>query len=477
MASGAQRYLQAVQESSWGTLPSSPAMKVIRNTGGSGLMTSRDSLQSAEIRSDRGIVSARLSNQNPTLEIPIELSYKSYDDFLAAALGASWVNGSVYITIEATVDGTAKTITRASGDWESDGVEAGDYLTFAGMDEAANNDTFEVSSVTTTVITVLDPDDVLTNETSTSDVIAKTPGAIYSESVAGDLTTPAGEGVYTRGSGDWVAEGYAVGDMVTFSGFDTAANNGTWEISDVTTTALTVLDPDSDMSAEATQTIDATVNGEKWTVIKGSDLGSFSIEEGFGDLESSEKYQMGLGFIVGTLSLSIDQGAIVTGSINMNGKKIENPTTSSQAGSVVSALDTDPFVMYDGSITKDGSDFCIAQSGSWELNNNIDPKFTICKDEADHIGIGRSSVSGSLTLYFKTFAQYTLFTAETEFELTLGFQDPDGNRYDFYHPRTKFMTESRSVAEEDITEEMNWMALDDTTKGYNIKIYKRAKTA
>lgn len=53
-----------------------------------------------------------------------------------------------------TVDSVLKTMSRAAGNWVTDGVMVGDMLTFLGFGDAANNDTFEVTVVTASLITL-----------------------------------------------------------------------------------------------------------------------------------------------------------------------------------------------------------------------------------------------------------------------------------------------------------------------------------
>ena len=53
-----------------------------------------------------------------------------------------------------TVDDVALTMSRAAGNWITDGVVVGDMLTFLGFGDAANNDTFEVTVVTASLITL-----------------------------------------------------------------------------------------------------------------------------------------------------------------------------------------------------------------------------------------------------------------------------------------------------------------------------------
>ena len=67
-----------------------------------------------------------------------------------------------------TTDGTAKTITRSSGDFVGDGIVVGDMMKLSGMAQATNNYGFEVMAVTGTVLTVRDPTNQMLSEGPTA---------------------------------------------------------------------------------------------------------------------------------------------------------------------------------------------------------------------------------------------------------------------------------------------------------------------
>lgn len=93
IAAGSRRQLLYVAEADWGVTPSGagePTMKVLRNTGGSGIQVVKNPQQSEEFRSDRAIAEVRMGVQRATLEIPFELSFATFDDLLEAALFGEW---------------------------------------------------------------------------------------------------------------------------------------------------------------------------------------------------------------------------------------------------------------------------------------------------------------------------------------------------------------------------------------------------
>ena len=87
-SSGGFHGLAWVTETTFG-LPSSTNLTSLRHTSCS-LALSKETFQSAELRSDRQISDFRHGNQKPAGSIGIELSYAEFDTFLEAALGGTW---------------------------------------------------------------------------------------------------------------------------------------------------------------------------------------------------------------------------------------------------------------------------------------------------------------------------------------------------------------------------------------------------
>ncbi len=89
-ASGSAHELIYCTESTFGVTPSTPDMKRFRHTGTT-LALTRESLQSKELRHDAQISDFRLGADSVSGEVQFELSYGSFDDFLAAAIRGAWV--------------------------------------------------------------------------------------------------------------------------------------------------------------------------------------------------------------------------------------------------------------------------------------------------------------------------------------------------------------------------------------------------
>lgn len=139
-----------VAELTPGVTPTSPSWSPLRNTGGIPAVT-RDALVSNELDGSREVSSIRTGNKQVSGEYSIELSAKSQDELLAGAMTSSWVAGSTVAGLTVSVNSTAKTFTRSTGDFTS-AVGVGDLVRFPAL-AGDNALPFIVTAVTATVIT------------------------------------------------------------------------------------------------------------------------------------------------------------------------------------------------------------------------------------------------------------------------------------------------------------------------------------
>lgn len=140
-----------VAETVPGVTPTSPSWSPLRNTGGIPAVT-RDSLVSNELDGSRETSAIRTGNKQVSGEYSIELSSSSQDDLLAGAMTSSWVPGVSQTAVNVAVVASAKTFTRSTGSFITDGVEVGDLIAFT--DLTGNNKLpFVVTAVSATVVT------------------------------------------------------------------------------------------------------------------------------------------------------------------------------------------------------------------------------------------------------------------------------------------------------------------------------------
>lgn len=185
------------------------------------------------------------------------------------------MTGSPTLTF-AEVGGTGDTITRSTGSFISDGFAVGDVITVAGS--VSNNITGPIASLTATVIT-LGTTDLVAEGPVSSCTLVGSPGLTFAE-VGATLDT------ITRSSGSWLADGFRVGDIVTFSG--TSSNNVTGTISAVTATVMTFTT--TDLAAEVIGSYDVTCTAGETMAAWVS-----ACDTAFASVDAQKRIDIGLG--------------------------------------------------------------------------------------------------------------------------------------------------------------------------------------
>ena len=144
-------------------------MRTLRATGRQ-LDLTKDILESEEVRPSRQVADQRHGFEQVEGSPGFELSLQSYSDMLRMGFAADdWVQpdltgtGNLGITGATPMAGQA-TIDRAAGNWEDDGIRAGDIIRTTGFADAANNRDWRVVSVSAADMVVYDPDDEAVTE-------------------------------------------------------------------------------------------------------------------------------------------------------------------------------------------------------------------------------------------------------------------------------------------------------------------------
>lgn len=156
-ASGTLYRVGYVAESTLGTTPSTPTLKLFRGTTRN-INPKKNILRSAEIQADRITRSVRHGFNSVEGALGGELSIASFDDWIEAAMASTWSASPIQTTGVnlAIAAGSGGTITRASGSFITDGFRPGDIIVLAGFTAGANNAQWRIASLTATVITVVE---------------------------------------------------------------------------------------------------------------------------------------------------------------------------------------------------------------------------------------------------------------------------------------------------------------------------------
>lgn len=157
LATGVAKQIRYKVEATYGTAPGTSGGQLLRRVT-SDLNLSKDTYESAEIRSDYQVSDFRHGVRRVGGNIKGELSPGTYKDFIAAALRRDFAAVSALTGLSLTIaaSGSNYTITRGSGSFLTDGVKVGDVIRItAGSVNAANlNKNALVLSLTATIATV-----------------------------------------------------------------------------------------------------------------------------------------------------------------------------------------------------------------------------------------------------------------------------------------------------------------------------------
>jgi hypothetical protein len=157
ISKGTSKQVGYKKETTWGTLAGNTSGKLLRRVTAS-FNLAKETYESGEIRTDRQIADFRHGVRSAEGSLNGELSPASYADFMGSIVGRDFTtapaSSSASVTIAA--DGALYTVTRATGDFLTDGFKVGQVvrLTGAGLDTANVAKNLLIASASATVLTV-----------------------------------------------------------------------------------------------------------------------------------------------------------------------------------------------------------------------------------------------------------------------------------------------------------------------------------
>lgn len=459
MATGSRREMARIREAVPGTLPPTPAFKILRNTGGKGVSLKRDKLDNAEYRSDRGIVAVRLGNNKVGAEAPFNLIYGEYDDLLASSLFSSWTHksGVTALTPQTlSITATLNTFTRASGSFVTDGFRVGDQIQVSGFATAANNRIWTITAVTALALTLTG----LAAEAATNVTFRLAEAAApYALALTGLTTSVAGQ--ITRAAGSFITDGIAVGDVVRLSGMNVAGNNGVdFPVTAVTATVLTITGFLADTAT--------TGRVRQKQILQDSIYpATFSIEERQTDIAV---FQSCRGALVNQAALSLKPNSMLTGKFDLIAMIFGAVTTASIANSIVQAGTNQPFDTFTGSLKEGGTTLATIVGLDLAVNNGATAKYFLFNQNAGQIDPDDSNVTGTLQAYFVDKSLLDKFTNETLSSLVVTVIDLLGNAYEITVPSLKYLDADEALSKKDVTYSLPFQALRDSTLGCHLQI-------
>jgi len=237
-----------------------------------------------------------------------------------------------------------------------------------------------------------------------------------------------------RGAGSFITDGFQKGDIVTLTGFTQGPTNGTWKVSAVTATNLSLCVVATGVAcAFTTETAAAgktvAVTGKKLQCGTAA-LQSFTIEEAYTDILQFFPYR---GVAINTFDLSIKPGAIVTGSFGLLGKDLTTPSGTTIASSVTAAVSNAPMDAFNGSIfegTINAAGLMATITGmDLKLTNNRGVQGVVGSNTTAGVFEGQSEVSGTVTAFFTDATLFNKFLNETHSFIEVRLNDANGTDF------------------------------------------------
>lgn len=161
MSSSNEVQLSYIKETVFGETPLAGNFSQARFTSES-LSATPDTVESAQIRTDRLSSGQVLTGLSLSGDISVEFAKAGdVDDFFEGAMMSTWSTGAATVSVDLDIDTTAKTITRASGDWNTN-ESVGDVINLTNFASSSNNTAVMISEIqSATVIKYIGPNDMV----------------------------------------------------------------------------------------------------------------------------------------------------------------------------------------------------------------------------------------------------------------------------------------------------------------------------
>ncbi len=172
---------------------------------------------------------------------------------------------------------------------------------------------------------------------------------------------------------------------------------------------------------------------------------SFTFERNFADITQYIRYT---GCEVNSLEISVAPNQMVTVGVGVVGKDMALAQTIISGATYTAVGTTEPFDSFTGTITEGGVAIGIVTELKLSLDNGIEPQFAIGSKTTRRPSIGRSKLSGSMTVYFEDETLLEKFLDETESSIEFALVDLDGNTLTFELPLTQYNSGQPDVSGE-----------------------------
>lgn len=348
ISKGTSKQVGYKKETTWGVLAGAASGKLLRRVTASFNLV-KEAYESGEIRTDRQIADFRHGVRSAEGSLNGELSPASYADFMGSIVGRDFTtapsSSSASVTIAAT--GGLYTVTRATGDFLTDGFKVGQVvrLTGAGLDVANVGKNLLIAAASSTVLTV--------KVVNSSALVAEGPIAAVT----------------------------------------------------VTATGKTTFVPSSGHTDQ-----------------------SYTVEEFYADIAQSEVYT---GMKLNSMAVQLPATGLTTIDFGFAGKDLTQSGTSQYFTSPTAQGSNGIFAAVNGVMLVDGAPVALVTSADFSVERATENATTVGSNSVAEIFTGRIRVTGNMSVYFQDAAFRTYFDAETPVSVVLTLTTDSSANSDF----------------------------------------------
>lgn len=277
---------------------------------------------------------------------------------------------------------------------------------------------------------------------------------------------------FSRASGSFLTDGFAVGQTVTSSGFVGSGFNGKSIITAVSALTMDTTPLSGTHGVEAGDGDELIIASQ--AVKAAATRSSFSFIRYFADIAPADNpYYIYRGVELNSIQLSISANSMITGTFSVIGQSQETAQDLTGLGTPTynPASTTSPLDSFTGTLEEGGSTVAVVTEISMTLQNGIEPRFVVGSKNSIYPSVGRSNLTGQVTAYFEDSTLVNKFLNETESSLVFSLPDGAGNIQRYRVPRIKYTGGQPDVSGEGpITLSMPFQALLDSSESTNMII-------
>jgi hypothetical protein len=478
--------LRVAKEPSFGTAPTNPIFKEVRRTSDALSFTPTNEV-SAEIESTRQVTDLINTGRDSGGDMAMEHSIENMDVYLEGlfcnswnrtpevANGARWEYGATATRITAL---SATSITLAATSVLSGSISnstgtafvSGHLIRLSGF--AAGNGLFKVTASTATSITSAG---MTADAAPAATARVKVVGF---EGAAGDIAAvTAGGNALTSTALNFTTLGLMVGQWVKIGGggafsFANAAANTYARISAIAASRLSfdIVQGVFAADAGAGQTIRVFFGD---TIRNGVTQTTYRIEKQY-TLAAGVRYSYGSGQQPSAFTMTAETRGVITSTLSWMGADLSAPAVARDAGAVTEAISTNSVLDASNSvpmIMEAGAQLAAPNyvSGfAFTLDNGLRARNAIGSPGAIGLGLGRASITGTLTTYFGDETLLNKLRNGVASGATIALRDAANSCGEIWDiPRLKYTSGFPEVPgiDADLTTPLGFQALRDLANG------------